>query len=64
VKSPTLYDLDLSAGSVRVLKYVPWDQLEAYQALGWIYLYEAPAHHCFHAAILEWSHRENPRFPE
>jgi len=63
MKSPTLSDLDLSAGGVRVLKYVPWDLVAEYQALGWIYLYEAPAHHAVYAAVMEWANREKPRMP-
>jgi hypothetical protein len=63
MKSPTLSDLDLSAGSVRVLKYVPWHQVAEYQSLGWIYLYEAPRHHAFHAAVMEWVQHEKPRMP-
>jgi hypothetical protein len=60
---PTLADLDLYAGLTRLIKYVAWQDVAAYEALGWVYLYPAPAHHGSHAALMEWPHREKPRMP-
>jgi hypothetical protein len=47
----------------RLIKYVAWQDVPAYEALGWVYLYPAPAHHGSHAAMMEWPHREKPRMP-
>jgi hypothetical protein len=63
VTTPTLADLDLHAGELRLLKYVAWQDVPAYEVLGWVYLYPAPAHHERYAAMMEWPHREKPRMP-
>lgn len=35
-------------------RYVPWESIEAYVALGWMILGPCPGHHGLHAAMAWW----------